>query len=167
MEQNRSSTKDKIRPGQELLKCMRCTDRGLECELGPGKSTSCVGCIEAKSKCERPGEEKTERRRKRRVKELEEPLQGKKKKARAEAKGSEQGEGSSGSAEAEFQIPGELHDLMQGLLRRLDTQNELLEQLVDLKKVEVHGRVSESEDGMDDWEEGVEAERVAKLEDSS
>ena len=45
--------------------CNRCAERGLECELGPGKLTSCTECCEAKAKCERPGEEKPERKRKR------------------------------------------------------------------------------------------------------
>ena len=39
-------------------------ERGLECELGPGKSTSCTECREAKAKCEQPGKEKLERKHK-------------------------------------------------------------------------------------------------------
>ena len=35
---------------------------GLEYELGPGKSTSCTECCEAKAKCEWPSEEKPERK---------------------------------------------------------------------------------------------------------
>ena len=48
----------------ELLMCNRCAECRLECELGPGKSTSYTECHEAKAKCERPGEEKPERKRK-------------------------------------------------------------------------------------------------------
>ena len=46
----------------EPLVCNRCVEHGLECELGPGKSTSCTECREAKAKCKRPGEEKPERK---------------------------------------------------------------------------------------------------------
>ena len=53
--------------GKALLECTRCMDHGLECELRPGKSTSCVACWEAKLMCERPRMEvkgKLERQRK-------------------------------------------------------------------------------------------------------
>ena len=40
-------------------------ERGLECKLGPSKSTSCTECHEVKAKCEWPGEEKPERKCKR------------------------------------------------------------------------------------------------------
>jgi len=49
-----STAKEK---GKALSECTRCMDHGLECELGPGKSTSCVACQEAKLKCEQPGME--------------------------------------------------------------------------------------------------------------
>ena len=48
----------------EAPDCNRCAERGLECELGPGKLTSCTECCEVKAKCERPGEEKPERKHK-------------------------------------------------------------------------------------------------------
>jgi len=66
--------------GKVLLEWTRCTDCRLECELRPGKSTSCVACWEAKLKCEQPGMEvkgKLERWRKQVEEKL---LQGKKKK---------------------------------------------------------------------------------------
>ena len=40
--------------GKALLECTRCMDHGLECELWPGKSTSCMACQEGKLKCEQP-----------------------------------------------------------------------------------------------------------------
>ena len=39
-------------------------ERGLKCELRPGKSTLCIECHKAKAKCERSGEEKSERKHK-------------------------------------------------------------------------------------------------------
>ena len=44
--------------------CQWCVEHGLECELGPGKLTLCMECREVKAKCERPSEEKPERKRK-------------------------------------------------------------------------------------------------------
>ena len=46
----------------KLPECSWCTECGLECKLGPGKLTLCTKCREAKAKCERPGEEKPERK---------------------------------------------------------------------------------------------------------
>ena len=42
--------------------CNWCTECGLECELGPGKSTLCTECKEAKAKCKWCSEEKLERK---------------------------------------------------------------------------------------------------------
>jgi len=142
--------------GRALPECTRCTDRGLECELGPGKSTSCVACREGKLKCERPGMEakgKSERRRKRVE---EESPRGKKKKART----TEESEaGPSGKKTKELgavtiggepafppQVATELRELLRGLYRRLDDQNKYLARLVELKAVEVYGDREESED---------------------
>ena len=50
----------------EPPECSRCAECGLECKLGPGKSTLCTECHKAKAKCERPGEEKLERKHKQR-----------------------------------------------------------------------------------------------------
>ena len=36
----------------ELPVCNQCVEHGLECELGPGKSTLCMECHEVKAKCE-------------------------------------------------------------------------------------------------------------------
>ena len=44
--------------------CNWCVEHGLECELGPGKSTLCTECREAKAKCEQPSEERPERKHK-------------------------------------------------------------------------------------------------------
>ena len=46
----------------ELPECSQCVEHGLECELGPSKSTSCSKCHEVKAKCEWPSEEKLERK---------------------------------------------------------------------------------------------------------
>ena len=46
----------------EPPECSQCMERGLECELGPSKSTSCTECREAKAKCKWPGKEKPERK---------------------------------------------------------------------------------------------------------
>ena len=45
--------------------CNWCAERGLEYELGPGKSTSCTECRKVKAKCEQPSKEKLERKHKR------------------------------------------------------------------------------------------------------
>ena len=46
----------------ELPVYNQCAEHGLECELRPGKSTSCTECYKAKVKCEWPGKEKSERK---------------------------------------------------------------------------------------------------------
>ena len=47
---------------KEPLVCNQCVECGLECELGPGKLTSCMECQEAKAKCKWPRKEKLERK---------------------------------------------------------------------------------------------------------
>ena len=54
--------------------CNQCVECGLECELGPSKSTSCMECHKVKVKCEQPSKEKPERKRKRAL--AEEPQAG-------------------------------------------------------------------------------------------
>ena len=46
----------------ESLDCQQCQDHGLECKLGPDKSTSCEECREAKVKSKHPGEVKPEQK---------------------------------------------------------------------------------------------------------
>ena len=46
----------------EPPECNQCIERGLECELGPGKLTLCIECHKAKAKCKQPGKEKSERK---------------------------------------------------------------------------------------------------------
>ena len=46
----------------EPLVCNWCAECGLECKLGPSKSTSCTKCCEVKAKCEQPDKEKLERK---------------------------------------------------------------------------------------------------------
>ena len=48
----------------EPPECSQYVEHGLECELRPGKLTLCTECREVKAKCEQPGEEKPERKRK-------------------------------------------------------------------------------------------------------
>ena len=113
-----------------------------------GKATACVACQDAKAKCERPGEESGEKKVCWRKRAAEESPKGKKaKKARTEPEA-----GPSGGAALEgLQVSSKVvENLMRGLLWRLDRQNALLAQLVQLKADEVwHAETSDGE-GSDD-----------------
>ena len=59
MRAEQSTGKGKARtPVPEI--CTRCVKKILLCELGTGKSTSCLVCLAVKAWYERPGEEESE-----------------------------------------------------------------------------------------------------------
>ena len=146
-----------------LPECEQCERHGLECERGSGKSTSCKACIEAKAKCMRPGTEGAERATKRRRKAEEESPRGKRKRAQTTEESEAGPSGTRGAApdaegwaEAIQSLTRALHDIRDGMWKRLDRQNALLAQLVELKTEEVYGGWLEESD--EDLEVGAEVE---------
>ena len=145
----------------EAPDCNRCAERGLECELGPGKSTSCTECREAKAKCERPSEDKLERKRKRG--QAEEPEVGPSSSKRLKKTSEERSDGFVELAEV-------LGAGLKAITDALSKQGRLLQELVELEadKVELMQLdwwVSEDEEDEEEeeTEEGEEVEVEKKL----
>ena len=116
---------------------------GMECVPGEDKATACVGCQQARQRCEKPGEEGTEkkvvRRRKRAEEEEEVPKGSQRKKARME---SEPG-GSGGRTEEQEELLDFGKQFLVWWDRQnchLEQQNKMLGQLVKLKSKEVWGQ---------------------------
>ena len=130
-------------------------EHGLECELGPSKSTSCTECRKAKAKCEWPSEEMSERKRKRaQVEELEAgPSSTKRLKKTLE-------ERSNGMAEV-------LGAELKAITDTLSKQGRLLQELVELEadKVELmqYGQWASEDKEEDEAEEGEEVEVEQEL----
>ena len=126
-------------------------ERGLDCVAGVGgKATACVTCQDTKAKCERPGEESREKvcQRKQAVEELPKGKKGKKAQTEPEA-GPSRGAALEG-LQVSSKVIKNLSDLMRGLLWRLDRQNALLAQLVQLKVDEVWCVEMSDGEGLDD-----------------
>ena len=127
-------------------------ERGLDCvaRVG-GKATACVTCQDTKAKCEWPGEESREKKvcqRKQAVEELPKGKKGKKAQTEPEA-GPSRGAALEG-LQVSSKVIENLGDLMRGLLWRLDRQNALLVQLVQLKVDEVWCAEMSDGEGLDD-----------------
>ena len=114
----------------EPPECSRCAEHGLKCELGPGKSTSCTECCKVKAKCERPGEDKPERKRKRG--QAEEPEVGPSSSKRPKKTSEERSDGFVELAEV-------LGAGLKAITDALSKQGRLLQELVELEvdKVEL------------------------------
>ena len=90
---------------------MRCTRTGTECVPAEGKAMACVGCQQARQRCEKPSEEGTEkkvvRRRKRAEEEEEEPKGSQRKRMELEPGGSgrRMKDGEAGGADAPIGAP--------------------------------------------------------------
>ena len=142
----------------ESLDCQQCQDHGLECKLGPGKSTSCEECREAKAKCERPGEEKLEQKRKwARVEEVEAGPSGSKRTKRTSE------EGSNRMAE----LVEVLRAGLRGITDALGKQGRLLQELVELEADKVKLMQYDqwaSEDKEDEDEDEAEEEEEVEVE---
>ena len=136
-------------------------ERGLKCELRPSKSTSCMECCEAKAKCERPGEEKLERKRKR--VQAEEPEAGPSGSKRPKKMSEERSDGFAELAEV-------LGVGLKAITDALSKQGRLLQELVELEvdKVEVMQldwwlSEDEEDEEEDETEEGEEVEVEKEL----
>ena len=121
--------------------CARCIKKMLLCELGTGKSTSCQACKVAKAWCERLEEEEMELKvvHRRKCMKVELPCS-KKKKVQTEelSKGSEKSNGGLVVKEVRGStLRVELKLLFQGLFTQLNHQNNLLEDLLQVKTQEV------------------------------
>ena len=125
---------------------------GLDCVAGVGgKATECIACQDAKAKCERPGEERGEKKVRRRKWAVEELPKGKKaKKAQTEPEAGPSGGAALEGLQVSSKVVENLGDLMRGLLWRLDRQNALLVQLVQLKVDEVWCAETSDGEGSDD-----------------
>ena len=137
---------------------------------GEGKATACVGCQQARQRCEKPGEEGTEkkvvRRRKRAEEEEEVPKGSQRKKARTESEPG--GSGRRTEEQEEWTLRQELRDFGKRFLvrwdrqnRHMEQQNKLLGQLVELKAKEVWGAGLEEND--DDIDAEMEREELERL----
>ena len=137
---------------------------------GEGKATACVGCQQARQRCEKPGEEGTEkkvvRRRKRAEEEEEVPKGSQRKKARTESEPGESGRRT--EEQEERTLRQELRDFGKRFLvrwdqqnRHMEQQNKLLGQLVELKAKEVWGAGLEEND--DDIDAEMEREELERL----
>ncbi|KAF8436344.1 hypothetical protein L210DRAFT_3648110 [Boletus edulis BED1] len=153
--------------GRAPPQCTRCEFRGLECEVGPGKATSCLECREAKVKCERPGTEKSEKRR-RRVDSEAGPSKKRKRTLEDTAELSDGGDEK--DVKTLPQLGALLVDAIRGIQetllqqnRRLDKQNELLGELVDLKMRKIFGEKEEEEDDSEEEAEELPEEELAEL----
>ena len=141
----------------ELLECKKCQDHGLECKLGPGKSTSCKECHEVKAKYKCSRDEKLEWKWKQtRVEEVETGPSSLKKKMSEEK--------SNGMVElAEVLQAG-----LRGITDALSKQRRLLQELMELEtdKIELmqydqwalEDKENEEDDEMEEGEE-VEVEQ--------
>ena len=137
---------------------------------GEGKVTVCVGCQQARQRCEKPREEGTEKkvvqRRKTAEEEEEVPKGSQRKKARTESEPG--GSGQRTEEQEERTLRQELHDFSKRFLvrwdrqnRHLEQQNKLLEQLVELKSKEVWGAGLEEDD--EDIDAEMEREELERL----
>ena len=142
----------------------------MECVPGEGKATACVGCQQARQRCEKPGEEGTEKkvvRQRKRVEEEEEvPKGSQRKKARTESEPG--GSGQRTEEQEERTLRQELRDFGKRFLVRwdwqnqhLEQQNKLLGQLVELKSKEVWGAGLEEDD--EDIDAEMEREELERL----
>ena len=145
----------------EAPDCNRCAERGLECELGPGKLTSCMECCEVKAKCEQPGEEKLERKRKR--VQVEEPEAGSSGLKRPKKMLEERSDGFVELAEV-------LEAGLKAIMDALSKQGRLLQELVELEgdKVELMqldrwASEDEEDEEEEETEEGEEVEVEKEL----
>ena len=146
---------------EELLVCNQCTERRLECELGPSKSTSCMECCKAKAKCERPGKEKPERKRKRAL--VEEPEAGPSSLNRLKKLSEER---SNRMAELVEVLGAGLKAITEALSKQGRLLQELMELEVDkMELMELDQWVSEDEEDEeeDEIEEGEEVEVEKEL----
>ena len=121
--------------------CARCVEKMLLCEPGTGKSMSCQACKAAKVQCERPGEKEVEPKVVcwRKCTEVESPCDEKKKAWMEESlKGLEKSNGGLVVKEVRGStLRVELKLLFQGLFTQLNHQNNLLEDLLQVKTQEV------------------------------
>ena len=153
----------------ELVKCHRCANCRFDCELGLGKSMSCMPCIEAKAKCVQPGADKPEVKWQRKHAEEEDnndkSQEKPKKKVRRESEleaGPSRRKGLKESEGSKMAGPdSELQKLLRRLLARFDCQNNLLEELVELKTAKLYGEPVDEPDK--EFEEGREEEAAAEL----
>ena len=141
--------------------CNRCAERGLKCELGSGKLTLCTECREAKAKCERPGEEKPERKRKRA--QAEKPEVGPSGSKRLKKMSKERSDRFTELAEV-------LGAGLKAITDALSKQGRLLQELVELEgdKVELMqldrwASEDEEDEGDEETEEGEEVEVEKEL----
>ena len=146
---------------EELLVCNQCVECGLECELRPGKSTLCTEYCEVKAKCERPGEEKSERKHKQAL--AEEPEAGPSGSKRPKKSSEERSDGMAELAEV-------LGAGLKTITEALSKQGRLLQELVELEtdKVELMQldwwMLEDEEDKEEDQtEEGEEVEVEKEL----
>ena len=150
--------------------CARCIKKILLCELGTGKSTSCQACKVVKVQCERPGEEEVELKVVcwRKCMEVELP-HGKKKAWMEElSKGLKKSNGGPAVKEIGGLILGaELKPLFRGLFAQLNHQNNLLEDLLEVKTQEVvlllGTEVNEMEETDEEKDMEVNEEEVREL----
>ena len=141
--------------------CNRCAEHGLECELGPGKSTSCTECCEVKAKCEWPSEEKPERKRKQTL--AEEPEVGPSGSKRLKKLSEERSDRMAELVEV-------LGAGLKAITEALSKQGRLLQELVELEadKVELMqysqwASEDEEDKDEDEAEEGEEVEVEQEL----
>ena len=145
--------------------CARCVEKMLLCEPGTGKSMSCQACKAAKVQCERPGEKEVEPKVVcwRKCTEVESPCDEKKKAWMEESlKGLEKSNGGLAVKKVGVStLSAELKLLFRGLSTWLNHQNDLLEDLLEIKTQKVTlvlgMEVNEMEE-MDE-EEGMEVDK--------
>ena len=166
-EQNARASKDKGKGRLETLvpRCRRCESRDLVCEiLVGGKLTSCEECKGVKGRCERPGEEKAPKWKRKVVEEQDRPW----KKQRLEdvlELGSVQPWGMPDWTK----LFGGIVDTIKSLEATVKVQNQclhhqnlILEDLIHLKAEEIYGEdLPEGLEGIPD----VETEEVMGLAD--
>ena len=139
----------------------------MECVPREGKVTACVGCQQARQRCEKPGEEGMEKKvvqRRKRAEEVvvvEVPKGSQRKKVRTES----EPEGSRGRTEEQEEqtLQQELHNFGKRFLvqwdqqnRHMEQQNKLLGQLVELKSKEIWSM------GLEENDEDIDAEMERK-----
>ena len=142
----------------------------MECMPREGKAMACVGCQQARQRCEKPGEEGMEKKvirwRKRVEEEEEVPKGSQRKKARTELEPG--GSRWRMEEQEEWTLQQELRDFSKWLLVRwdqqnqhLEQQNKLLGQLMELKSKEVWGVGLEEDD--EDIDAEMEREELERL----
>ena len=135
-----------------------------------GKAMTWVTCQDAKAKCKQPGEKRREKKVHWRKQAAEELPKGKKK-AKKVQRETETGLSRGAALEGQqtsSKIVKNLSNLMRGLLWRLDRQNALLAQLVQLKAEKVwHAEMSEESRLDDEIEHELELLNVKKVEEQT